>query len=98
MFNGRSCYVEQGHYGHRARKGTWLYAVSCSELPELDWSKSTGMRLDSGFHSTEERQAAMADPDYKPAKRLTRAENLATPPLFADVLIDVARASREGES
>src|SRR5690606_30588885 len=24
-FGGRSCYVEQGHYGHDARKKTWLY-------------------------------------------------------------------------
>lgn len=24
---GRSCYVEQGHYGHDAKKATWLYAA-----------------------------------------------------------------------
>src|SRR6478609_11904694 len=26
-FGGWTCQVEQGHYGHRARKATWLYAV-----------------------------------------------------------------------
>ncbi|QCW21935.1 hypothetical protein JessAGP_005c [Caulobacter phage Jess A] len=26
-FGGRSCYVEQCHWGHKARKATWLYAV-----------------------------------------------------------------------
>ena len=26
-YGGSTCYVEQGHYGHIARKGTWLYAV-----------------------------------------------------------------------
>lgn len=33
---GWTCCVEQGRYGHYARKPTLLYAVGC-ELPELDW-------------------------------------------------------------
>lgn len=37
-FGGRSCYVEQGHYGHFSRKPTWLYAV-LHEFQELNWSK-----------------------------------------------------------
>lgn len=36
---GWTCEVEQGRYGHYARKPTWLYAVNC-ELPELDWGVS----------------------------------------------------------
>lgn len=32
--DGWTCCVEQGHYGHRARKATWLYAFGC-ELPAL---------------------------------------------------------------
>jgi hypothetical protein len=52
---GWTCHIEQGHYGHRARKATWLYAVRC-ELPSLTWGPgSTGVRLDAGFHSKEER-------------------------------------------
>jgi hypothetical protein len=35
---GRSCYVEQGHYGHEARKATWLYAVGV-EFPALNWER-----------------------------------------------------------
>jgi hypothetical protein len=35
---GWTCCVEQGRYGHYARKPTWLYAVGC-ELPSLDWGK-----------------------------------------------------------
>ncbi|EGP42994.1 hypothetical protein [Achromobacter insuavis] len=38
-FGGWTCYVEQGHYGHMARKGTWLYAVGTA-LPELKWGRS----------------------------------------------------------
>jgi hypothetical protein len=33
---GWTCYVEQGRYGHPAKKATWLYAVADS-LPTLEW-------------------------------------------------------------
>lgn len=36
---GWTCCVEQGQYGHYARKPTWLYAVDC-DLPELRWGKT----------------------------------------------------------
>lgn len=36
---GRSCRVEQGHYGHAARKATWLYAV-VPRYPDLRWGSS----------------------------------------------------------
>ncbi len=36
---GWTCYVEQGHYGHAARKATWLYAAGV-DLPELTWGPS----------------------------------------------------------
>lgn len=39
-FNGGwTCQVEQGHYGHRARKATWLYANGVA-LPSLKWGPS----------------------------------------------------------
>lgn len=36
---GYSCHVEQGRYGHPAKKATWLYAygVAREKLPELQW-------------------------------------------------------------
>lgn len=37
QFGGSSCYVEQGHYGHASRKGTWLYAFGVV-LPNLIWT------------------------------------------------------------
>ena len=35
---GRSCYVEQGHYGHDARKATWLYAVDIDFTAALNFT------------------------------------------------------------
>lgn len=91
---GRVCCVAQGNYGHRARKLTWLYAVA-NELPDLDWSiPAPRSRLDYGFHSKEERarRAQEVAPRIN-ATRLTTAENLATPPRFAKVLVEIAKAA-----
>jgi hypothetical protein len=87
---GWACCVEQGHYGHRARKATWLYAVA-PDLPALRWGRSSGVRLDEGFHSAEERQAARAA-GVEPRPRLSTAENLATPVAFRDLLLGIARS------
>ena len=38
-FLGWTCCVEQGRYGHYARKPTWLYALGC-DLPDLRWGIS----------------------------------------------------------
>lgn len=42
--HGWTCQVDQGQYGHRAKKPTWLYAVRC-DLPSLKWSPSDGVIL-----------------------------------------------------
>lgn len=39
FFGGWTCQVEQGHYGHPARKPTWLYARGV-DLPSLRWGPS----------------------------------------------------------
>lgn len=91
ILGGWTCCVEQGAYGHRARKATWLYAVRTAR-PALLW-RSTGdhVRLDRGFHSKAERDAA--PPLVHRAPRLTKAENIATPLAFRDLLIAMARST-----
>ncbi len=88
---GWTCCVEQGHYGHRARKATWLYVPSARKPLDLIWGPSKGERLDEGFHSKAERDAARAA-GKAPVARLSTQENLATPPLFRYVLLSLAQS------
>lgn len=90
---GWTCCVEQGHYGHRARKATWLY-VNGAELPMLAWGKSASrVRLDQGFHSKEERRRMQRLGDLR-SPRMARKECAATPEPFRDVLLSIARTAQ----
>lgn len=85
---GWTCCVEQGHYGHRARKATWLYAVNV-DLPSLRWGSAPGdfVRIDPGFHSIEERRRAVKT---GACQRLSARQRAATPPEFRDLLLSIA--------
>src|SRR5579872_4327981 len=84
---GWTCCVEQGAYGHRARKATWLYAHGV-DLPSLQWGSAPGdfVRLDEGFHSKEERARAIKT---GACQRLSKNQRAATPIPFRDLLISV---------
>lgn len=91
---GRSACVAQGHYGHRARKMTWLYAVRTS-FPELTWGPTEPrLRLDEGFHSKEERARAVRT---GVSQRLSKRQCAATPEPFRDLLLSIARSARQKE-
>lgn len=89
---GWTCYVEQGFYGHAARKGTWLYACMV-DLPELRWGQGE-QRLDPlmverhGYeYARRKGLVSMVGGKHK-----TEIRN-ATPPEFRDLLISIARTA-----
>lgn len=90
---GWTCCIEQGAYGHRARKATWLYAAHV-DLPSMKWGKAKGdfLRLDEGFHSSEERRRAIKT---CVCQRLSKRQRAATPNEFRDLLIGIARSASQ---
>jgi hypothetical protein len=91
IFGGFVCYVEQGRYGHYARKPTLLYAVGV-DLPELRWGQGE-QRLDPKMverHGYEyARRKGLVS--MVGGKDKTKIRN-ATPPAFRDVLLAMARS------
>jgi hypothetical protein len=88
---GFTCCVEQGHYGHQARKATWLYVCGVPEvdLPALLWGEAEGTA--SYLSATKGRRAGAC-------QRLSRRQRTLTPAPFAEVLLGIARlASRKSE-
>jgi len=90
-FGGYTCFVEQGHFGHLSRKGTWLYAVG-TERPELPWGPSPQKihprALELHGYEKARRIGMMA---MVGGKDKTRIRN-ATPTEFRDVLLSMARS------
>ena len=91
-FGGMTCYVEQGHYGHPARKATWLYACGVS-TPELRWG-TLPQRLDPkmverhGYeYARRKGMVSMIGGKHKKAVRN------ATPLEFRDLLLSIARTA-----
>lgn len=94
--HGWTCCVEQGHYGHLARKATWLYYVGPEKPPELKWGPSVGqVRVGgNGYHTAQERAAAKAAGKYRIVEGLGYAQRIATPAPFRELLLNLARNSR----
>lgn len=83
---GWTCHVEQGRYGHRARKPTWLYAHGIEELPSFAWGTS---HLDA---APCKRCGAPSMSDSKWCLGcIGSGRRAATPPEFRDELVNMAR-------
>jgi hypothetical protein len=88
MCGGWVCHVEQGRYGHPAKKATWLYARGV-ELPSLRWG-----------HVADQRSTALVSwcgnrvrsGENRP--RVGKRQASATPPEFRDMLLTMARSAR----
>jgi hypothetical protein len=90
---GWTCCVEQGRYGHYARKPTWLLAYG-TDLPSLDWGKGPP-RLDP---------AVIERMGLARAKRLGEvgargggtdsSPRIGTPGPFRDLLLSIARTAQ----
>ena len=89
---GYTCCVYQGHYGHFAGKGTWLYAFGVT-LPELRWGP-----CEQRIHPR-----ALELHGYEKARRIGMVAMIGgkdktairngTPPEFRDLLLSIARTS-----
>jgi hypothetical protein len=88
LFGGWSCHVEQGRYGHPAKKATWLYAVGV-ELPSLRWGcipdgESKALVSWCGNH--------VKTGEVRP--RAGKHIAARTPAVFRDILIAMAESAR----
>ncbi len=81
--------VDQGAYGHRARKRTWLYVVAPNVPAPLDWTVAERDAIVSGF--THQPKGAHVAVEHR---RVRPKEANATPPAFRDVLLEMARQAR----
>lgn len=94
---GWTCCVEQGHYGHQARKATWLYVASSTRPPDLIWGSSGPKdRLDAGYHSARERKSMGGEAGLvsRGIRRQPKSERHLSPIAFAEWLIEVASRCR----
>jgi hypothetical protein len=83
---GFSCHVEQGRYGHPAKKATWLYAFGVV-LPDLRWgavpdAETTALVSWCGNHTKAGDKR----------RRVGKAEASRTPPEFREALLSIARS------
>lgn len=93
-YGGRACYVEQGHYGHAARKATYLYAVGIGfDRFQLVWDRTRAnvpaWMIERYGEAKARKIGVVAMIGGKDKTRLREA----TPEPFRDVLIDMARSA-----
>jgi hypothetical protein len=89
---GWSCHVEQGRYGHPAKKATWLYAYGV-DLPELRWGSEPDNASKALVSWCGNRVSAGMEGRPRVGKRAASV----TPPAFLDVLVAMARSAQPAE-
>ncbi len=89
LSGGWTAHVEQGRYGHAAKKAPWLYAFGVPRLPSLKWGvipdqESKALVSWCGNH--------VKSGEVRP--RVGKAAASRTPIEFRDLLLDIARSAR----
>ena len=89
LFGSYVTEVDQGTYGHRARKRTWLYVVAPNVPPQLDWTPASSDVCVSGF---------LHHAGTDESRRVRPKEASRTPIAFRDLLLELARSASREES
>jgi hypothetical protein len=82
---GWTCHVEQGRYGHPAKKATWLYANGV-DLPSLRWGSIPNQKYD---YLVSWCKNHVSSSENRP--RLGKKQAAATPIEFRDVLLSMVK-------
>ena len=85
---GWACHVEQGRYGHVAKKATWLYAFGVHDLPEMRWGSSPDSKGGAWVSWCGNNTRGAERP------RVGRKNSSRTPLPFRDALLAIARSAR----
>lgn len=93
IFGGWSCYVEQGRYGHPAKKATWLYYVGAQEPLTLQWGHVPDADVKALVSWCRNHTKA-----NETGPRIGKKRAAASPPLFRDALLSLARHSAPTQS
>lgn len=98
---GWTCYVEQGRYGHPAKKATWLYAKGI-DLPSMIWGYMHDSECPAagyaGWRDRKAKRSRLKRGNEAERPRLNQKAAAATPPEFRDVLLDMARSAERKPS
>ncbi len=90
---GWTCCVEQGRYGHYARKPTLLYACGV-DLPDLAWGKSEAKLDPSVVERLGLERAKRRGEVASSGGGIDSAARVSTPAPFRDLLISMAQTAR----
>lgn len=94
MLGGWTCCVEQGQYGHYARKPTWLYAIGV-DLPELRWGRTDPVFPRWALEKYGEKKCRRAGELAFRGGGKDSAPRIGTPVEFRNLLISIARTVKE---
>lgn len=84
-------HVEQGRYGHPAKKATWLYAFGVSYLPTMEWGISADFASNALVSWCGNR---VRSGETRPRVGKRAADR--TPAAFRDLLLSIARGAGAG--